>query len=71
MTCTNKKRSHVEATWPSQFMEPLEEDTITVSSPPPPLPREERLDTPLVVVQKTLSILCYLSHLPSNPDQSL
>ncbi|KAK9371931.1 uncharacterized protein V1513DRAFT_467133 [Lipomyces chichibuensis] len=39
MTPTNK-RSRREAIQPSQIIEPLEEDTITVSPSPPSLPEE-------------------------------
>jgi hypothetical protein len=45
MTRTNK-RSRPESIQSSQFIEPLEEDTITVSSPPQPLPPEERFEYP-------------------------
>ncbi|KAK9357881.1 hypothetical protein V1504DRAFT_471675 [Lipomyces starkeyi] len=45
MTRTNK-RSRPEAIQHSLFIAPLEEDTITVSSPPPPLPPEERFEYP-------------------------
>ncbi|KAK9350671.1 hypothetical protein V1523DRAFT_419050, partial [Lipomyces doorenjongii] len=59
MARTNK-RSRPEAIQPSQFIEPCEEDTITVSSPPRPLLPEERFDYPHLLIQKILLILLYL-----------
>ncbi|KAK9350751.1 hypothetical protein V1523DRAFT_418901 [Lipomyces doorenjongii] len=58
MARTNKRR-RPEAIPRSQFIEPLEEETITVFSPPPPLPPEERFEYSPLLIQKILSILLY------------